>query len=180
MVTLHLPYVVCYPVTRLRAAQDDQAEYFELQYRDTSQRYDAYMRSTCRARPCSTWGAVSVGVRSAGWIWARRRLRTSTSIARSSRLAVRSCANVTPLNMLSLRQIRRIMRASPFQLQQCRVYGFSGRSNRLSPLLAPLVKVPILEELMHSYYSALLVKPSRSGSRNATGNSANARQSDPP
>ncbi len=64
-----------------------------------------------------------------------------------------------PLNMLSLRKIRRVMKASPFEVRQFRVYGFSGKGNRLAPLLSPLAKVPVLQELMHSYYSALLMKP---------------------
>ncbi|HEU4687604.1 MAG TPA: class I SAM-dependent methyltransferase [Vicinamibacterales bacterium] len=64
-----------------------------------------------------------------------------------------------PLNMLSLRKIRRVMRASPFQLREFRVYGFSGKANPLAPVLSPLAKVPVLQELFHSYYSALLVKP---------------------
>ena len=67
--------------------------------------------------------------------------------------------------MLSLRQIRRIKHASPLELRKFRVYGFSGkRTTRLVALLSPLAKVPILEELMHSYYSALLVKPLSAGS----------------
>jgi SAM-dependent methyltransferase len=73
-----------------------------------------------------------------------------------------------PLNMLSLRQVRRIMRASPLELRQFRVYGFSGKTNRLAALFAPLVKVPVIEELVHSYYSALLVKPPRVRSREAS------------
>lgn len=63
-----------------------------------------------------------------------------------------------PLNMLSLRQIRRVMKASPFQLRQFRVYPFSGKANRLAPVLSPLARVPVLQELFHSYYSALLMK----------------------
>jgi SAM-dependent methyltransferase len=66
-----------------------------------------------------------------------------------------------PLNMLSLRQIRRVMRSSPFELSQFRVYGFSGKANRVAPVLAPLARVPVLQELFHSYYSALLIKSPR-------------------
>ena len=63
-----------------------------------------------------------------------------------------------PLNMLSLRQIRRVMKASPFELRQFRVYGFSGKAHSLAPLLSPLAKLPVLQELFHSYYTALLLK----------------------
>ena len=63
-----------------------------------------------------------------------------------------------PLNMLSLRQIRRIMRASPFELRWFRVHAFSGRTNRLARVAAPLTRLPILEEFLHSYYTAILVK----------------------
>ena len=65
-----------------------------------------------------------------------------------------------PLNMLSLRQIRRVMRASPFDVQRFRVHGFTGRTNPLARVVAPLTQLPILEEFLHSYYSAILVKPS--------------------
>lgn len=65
-----------------------------------------------------------------------------------------------PLNMLSLRQIRRVMRASPFAVRRFRVHGFSERTNRLARAAAPLTQLPILEEFLHSYYSAILVKSS--------------------
>jgi SAM-dependent methyltransferase len=63
-----------------------------------------------------------------------------------------------PLNMLSLRQIRRVLKDSSFELLQFRVFGFSGRANKLARLLSPLSKVPVLRELVHSYYTALLIK----------------------
>jgi hypothetical protein len=64
-----------------------------------------------------------------------------------------------PLNMLSLRQIRRVLRDSSFELLQFRVFGFSGRANKLARLVSPLSSVPLLRELLHSYYTALLLKP---------------------
>jgi hypothetical protein len=63
-----------------------------------------------------------------------------------------------PLNMLSLRQIRRILKQSPFDEKEFRVEGFGGKSNPLARFASPLAKVPVLDELMHSYYTVLLVK----------------------
>ncbi|MGO9598648.1 MAG: class I SAM-dependent methyltransferase [Isosphaeraceae bacterium] len=66
-----------------------------------------------------------------------------------------------PLNMLSLRRIRRVLRDSPFELVQFRVLGFGGKTNRLAVLASPLAQVPVLQEVFHSYYTALLAKPER-------------------
>lgn len=63
-----------------------------------------------------------------------------------------------PLNMLSLRQVRSILRQSDFTVREFRVFGFGGRRNRWTSFAAPLAKVPLLDELMHSYYAATLVK----------------------
>lgn len=63
-----------------------------------------------------------------------------------------------PLNMLSLRQIRKVFKASPFDLAEFHIRGFGGKSNKLARLLAPLAKVPVLDEMLHSYYTTLLVK----------------------
>ena len=63
-----------------------------------------------------------------------------------------------PLNMLSLRQIRRVLKNSAFELLQFRVFGFSGQAHKLARLVSPLSRVPVLRELLHSYYSALLLK----------------------
>jgi SAM-dependent methyltransferase len=63
-----------------------------------------------------------------------------------------------PLNMLSLRKIRRVLRDSPFEVIQFQVQGFSGKSNPLARLASPLAKVPIVREFVHSYYTALLAK----------------------
>ena len=63
-----------------------------------------------------------------------------------------------PLNMLSLRKIRRVLRDSPFEVIRFQVRGFGGRSHRLARLASPLANVPILQEIFHSYYTALLAK----------------------
>jgi SAM-dependent methyltransferase len=63
-----------------------------------------------------------------------------------------------PLNMLSLRRIRRLLRESPLDLVKFKVFGFSGRRHKLAALSSWLVRLPVLEEFLHSYYTALLVK----------------------
>lgn len=63
-----------------------------------------------------------------------------------------------PLNMLSLRAVRNIMRSSPFVLERFRVHGFAGTSSVFSKCAAPLARIPILRELFHSYYTAVLIK----------------------
>jgi len=64
-----------------------------------------------------------------------------------------------PLNMLSLRKIRKVLRQSPFKTLKFSVFGFSGNKRGLARLASPLARLPILNELFHSYYTALLVKP---------------------
>jgi 2-polyprenyl-3-methyl-5-hydroxy-6-metoxy-1,4-benzoquinol methylase len=63
-----------------------------------------------------------------------------------------------PLNMLSLRQVRRTLEDSQFKLVDFRVRGFGGNKNKLAKYFAPLARIPILDEVLHSYYTALLVK----------------------
>jgi SAM-dependent methyltransferase len=63
-----------------------------------------------------------------------------------------------PLNLLSLRQVRNVLRASPFELSAFQVHGFSGRVNPVARALAGLAHLPLLRELFHSYYTAVLVK----------------------
>lgn len=63
-----------------------------------------------------------------------------------------------PLNMLSLRAVRKCLRGCPFEMSQFRVHGFSGRSNPLARPFSILSKIPVLNELFHSYYTALLTK----------------------
>lgn len=63
------------------------------------------------------------------------------------------------LNMLSLRKIRRILRASPFQLRKFEVHPFSGRIHPVAKAARLLATVPGVNELFHSYYTATLTKP---------------------
>lgn len=62
-----------------------------------------------------------------------------------------------PMNMLSLRQVKRLMKQSGFRVEFT-VHGFSGRANPLARGLAFLSKVPVLNEIFHSSYSAVLTK----------------------
>lgn len=63
-----------------------------------------------------------------------------------------------PLNMLSLRRIRRVLKDSPLDLVRFRVFGFSGRRHKIAAAASWLARLPVLNELLHSYYTALLVK----------------------
>ena len=75
--TLNLPYAICYPVTRLArrrlrtqpgAAHEDQAAYFEQQYRDTNQRYHTHMRDLdLRGKIVLDVGS-GLGGRALGWL----------------------------------------------------------------------------------------------------------------
>jgi SAM-dependent methyltransferase len=294
--TLNLPYAVCYPVTRIArrrlsthagGMQQDQAAYFEHQYRDTSHRYQMHMRDLDLSRKAVLDVGCGLGGRALGWLDLgaghvtnvdinRQELQAGEAILRShyadrtSRVSFRhpdemtsaDCADVAilfdsfehlmdpsavlrqlhgwlrpggvlwvgsigwynyvashctnahipipwcqvwfsetaiirtirtllrspgyipnvwermeglgrwdsvttlrdrpgePLNMLSLRQIRRVMRASPFDVRRFCVHGFSERRSRLARVAAPLTQLPVLDEFLHSYYSAILVKPS--------------------
>lgn len=64
-----------------------------------------------------------------------------------------------PLNMLSLRRIRQILRASKFEVLSFNVHGFTGKVNRVARFASQLARVPLLEEVFHSYYTAVLRKP---------------------
>ena len=63
-----------------------------------------------------------------------------------------------PLNLLSLRQVRNILHASRFELSAFQTHGFSGQVNPVARALAGLSHIPLLRELFHSYYTAVLVK----------------------
>jgi SAM-dependent methyltransferase len=63
-----------------------------------------------------------------------------------------------PLNMLSLRGVRRVLEASPFSWE-FEVHGFSGEANPLAKWASLLSKVPWINEVFHSSYTALLTKP---------------------
>ncbi len=63
-----------------------------------------------------------------------------------------------PLNMLSLRRIRQVLAKSPFKVSSFKTFGFAGKGRGVSKLLAPLARVPLLDEFFHSYYTAVLEK----------------------
>jgi SAM-dependent methyltransferase len=63
-----------------------------------------------------------------------------------------------PLNMLGLRQVRKVFQKCPFELTQFQVFGFSGKVNPLARPVSFLARVPVLREFFHSYYTALLTK----------------------
>jgi hypothetical protein len=64
-----------------------------------------------------------------------------------------------PMNMLSLAQCQRILSQNDLKLERFQVYGFSGRAHAGAKLFSALAKVPLLKEVFHSYYTALLRKP---------------------
>lgn len=64
-----------------------------------------------------------------------------------------------PLNLLSLRRIRAVLRETPFRLEHFRVHGYSGKSYAIARLASLLAHAPVLQEVFHSYYTALLKKP---------------------
>ena len=61
--------------------------------------------------------------------------------------------------MLSLRQCEAVMSQSSLELVRFDVHGFRGKGYPLSRSLAGLAKVPVLRELFHSCYTAVLCKP---------------------
>jgi SAM-dependent methyltransferase len=63
-----------------------------------------------------------------------------------------------PLNMLSLRKTRKVLDDSPFSNIRVEVYGFSGKAHKWARLLGSLARLPVANELLHSYYTALLTK----------------------
>jgi SAM-dependent methyltransferase len=63
-----------------------------------------------------------------------------------------------PLNMLSLRQVRRVLAESPFEVEEFAVFGFSGRTNAIARCVSFLSRVPVVRELCHSYYTVRLKK----------------------
>ena len=58
-----------------------------------------------------------------------------------------------PLNMLILRKVRKIVQASEFHSIQFKVHGFSGARSKLLYWLRSLSRLPLLDELLHSYYT---------------------------
>jgi hypothetical protein len=68
-----------------------------------------------------------------------------------------------PLNMLSLRRVKAVLKASPFELSEFTVHGFGGRSHPAARAVSWLAKVPVARELFHTYYTAVLTKPGDRG-----------------
>jgi SAM-dependent methyltransferase len=68
-----------------------------------------------------------------------------------------------PLNMLSLRAVRKVLQASPFDVARFEIHGYSGRRFSGARVFSPLAKIPVLRELFHSYYTATVVKPGGHG-----------------
>lgn len=66
-----------------------------------------------------------------------------------------------PLNMLSLRGVRKALQSSPFELQSFQVFGLRGGRGAVGRMAGVAARVPLLNELLHSYYAAVLVKPLR-------------------
>ncbi len=66
-----------------------------------------------------------------------------------------------PLNMLSLRGVRQALAASPFELRSFRVYGLRSGRGAVGQIAGVAARVPVVNELLHSYYAAVLVKPPR-------------------
>lgn len=64
------------------------------------------------------------------------------------------------INKLTIRDIRNICKNSPFEIQEFNVLGYRGRTCKWSRVLAPLAKIPLLNEFFHSYVSVILCKSS--------------------
>jgi len=62
-----------------------------------------------------------------------------------------------PLNMLSLRRVKKVLRTSEFGHMKFQTHGFGGTRSRLLHRLRFLSKLPALDEFMHSYYTAQAV-----------------------
>lgn len=63
-----------------------------------------------------------------------------------------------PLNQLSLRGIRRVLRRSSFDVEEFRVHALSGSTHAFARPASWLSRIPVLREIFHSYYTAVLVK----------------------
>lgn len=63
-----------------------------------------------------------------------------------------------PLNMLSLRQVRQVLKESPCTIRRFTVHGFGGRQRKWARAASWMARLPILNEAFHSYYSAVLIK----------------------
>ena len=64
-----------------------------------------------------------------------------------------------PLNMLSLRGVRQVLRSSPFELRSFRVHALRSGRGKAGRVAALAARLPLINEVFHSYYTAVLVKP---------------------
>lgn len=64
-----------------------------------------------------------------------------------------------PLNQLSLRGVRRVLAQSPLRLESFQVWTYSAAAGPLARALGGMARLPLFDELFHSYYTALLRKP---------------------
>jgi hypothetical protein len=62
-----------------------------------------------------------------------------------------------PLNMLSLRRVKKVLHKSEFGFINFQAHGFGGTRSKLLYRLRVLSKLPVLDELMHSYYTVQAV-----------------------
>ncbi len=60
-----------------------------------------------------------------------------------------------PLNQLSLRRIRKALRSSPFVIKSFTLYPPAARTIA-GKLVRPLLAIPVLDELLHGYYTTVL------------------------
>lgn len=66
-----------------------------------------------------------------------------------------------PLNMLGLRGVRQALQSSAFELRSFRIHGLLSGRGKAGQLLSLAARLPLLQEMFHSYYTAVLVKPGR-------------------
>lgn len=66
-----------------------------------------------------------------------------------------------PLNMLSLHGVRQVLRSSRFDWQSFQIHGLLCRRPALAPLFGVAARLPLINEVFHSYYTAVLTKPSQ-------------------
>ncbi len=69
-----------------------------------------------------------------------------------------------PLNQLSLRGVRRALRHPEFALEQFTLHPI-GAGRTMGALMHPFLKLPVLDELLHGYYTAVLHRNGAAASR---------------
>jgi len=63
------------------------------------------------------------------------------------------------LNKITIHDIKCFCRKSQFEIQEFNIFGYGGRTHKFSRILAPLTKIPLLNEIFHSYIFVTLQKP---------------------